>query len=106
MSTSKFTPEEVSYWLQYSPEAFIAAIVNEIRQETLFIEFRAKIIHEDPNTQGLSLAELESMPSVGETTVKQLTDNILNRAERIKAVLNTASAYVEARNQANFGQEG
>ncbi|MBZ0277196.1 MAG: hypothetical protein K8I60_13695 [Anaerolineae bacterium] len=87
-----FSPDDLSKWLEYEPYLFISIIVNEIRQESLFIRGHAEIIHSDENAKEIKLAGLENV-NTEEKTIRDLTTNILARLENIQDILNIAGMY-------------
>jgi hypothetical protein len=85
-----FDPNNLTEWLKYSPEEFIALMINEIRRENNVIEAWSKLLNDNPQFRSLTF-------DVNGQKIDALffTETIL-RATRITArLLDTAGAYRE-----------
>lgn len=87
-----FTPEDLPHWLEFEPQAFIAVIVNEIRQEMLASKFRVELIQKDLNIAGINLAQLEDI-DVDTQSVSEICDHIVTSLSNMEDILNLALAY-------------
>ncbi|MEO8609409.1 MAG: hypothetical protein ABI690_16070 [Chloroflexota bacterium] len=89
-----FDPDNLNEWVNYSPERFIALMINEIRRENDLIGAWSKLLNDNPEFRGLTF-------DVNGQKIDALffTETIL-RATRITArLLDTAGAYRELVNK-------
>ncbi|MBL8166053.1 MAG: hypothetical protein JNJ61_28980 [Anaerolineae bacterium] len=85
-----FDPENVDNLLQYSPESFLAIIMNEIRQENDIITLWSRTLHEDPSLGNQTLVDQYAGKNVA-----FFTESIMRASRIITRILDTAGAYRE-----------
>lgn len=51
----RFDPDNISEWLQYTPESFMVTIIHEIRREKEIIRAWAELLNDDPNLKAVHL---------------------------------------------------
>ena len=83
-----FDPDNVEEWLKYSPEEFIAVLINEIRQESEAIGAWAKMLDQNPEFRNQTFHFNNQ-----EITAPFITDVFMRSARIITRLLNTAGAY-------------
>jgi hypothetical protein len=93
-----FDPDNLTEWLSYPPERFLALMINEIRRENDVIGAWSKLLNDNPDFRSLTF-------DVNGQKIDALffTETIL-RATRITArLLDTAGVYRELTNKKDDG---
>lgn len=86
----RFDPNNITEWLEYSPDEFIAQIVIELRQENTTISAWSKLLDENPQFRA-QVFQINDQ----EIDAAFFTEVIMRAARITTRLLDTASAYRE-----------
>lgn len=91
-----FNPNDVSRWLDYTDERYLANLIPEIGQLMDALRQYAEIVRKDASIENLDLVQFEKLP-IDDKSVQGAMNSILWCTNRINRILDTSAAFLKVK---------